>query len=64
ATQTVTSHEAVVPSVIGYTAQDALYELEQLGFVVEMEGMGRVVKQSIKAGIPLQKGMNMKLTLK
>lgn len=64
AIQTVTSIEAVVPSVIGYTAQDALYELEQLGFVVEMEGMGRVVKQSIKAGIPLQKGMNMKLTLK
>jgi hypothetical protein len=64
AIQTVTSIEAVVPSVIGYTAQDALYELEQLGFVVEMEGMGRVVKQSIKARIPLQKGMNMKLTLK
>ena len=38
--------------------------LEKMGFVVELEGIGRVAKQSIEAGIPLQKGMNMKLTLK
>lgn len=54
----------VVPSVVGYTVDDATYLLEKLGFVVEVEGIGRVAKQSIEAGIPLQKGMNMKLTLK
>ena len=55
---------ATVPSVIGYTPTEALYELEKLGFDVEMTGTGRVAKQSIKPGIPLQQGMQMKLTLK
>jgi hypothetical protein len=41
-----------------------MYLLEKMGFVVELQGMGRVVAQSITPGIPLQKGMNMKLTLK
>ncbi|MBR5843366.1 MAG: transpeptidase family protein [Bacteroidaceae bacterium] len=56
--------EQVVPSVVGYSAADAIYLLEKLGFVVEVQGAGRVAQQSIEAGIPLQKGMNMKLTLK
>ena len=47
----------VVPSVVGYTVDDATYLLEKMGFVVELEGIGRVAKQSIEAGIPLQKGM-------
>ena len=59
-----TPDAATVPSVIGYTPTEALYELEKLGFDVEMTGTGRVAKQSIKPGIPLQKGMQMKLTLK
>ena len=54
----------VVPSVIGFSATDAMYVLEKMGFKVEINGVGHVVHQSIEAGIPLQKGMNMKLTLK
>jgi cell division protein FtsI (penicillin-binding protein 3) len=56
--------EQLVPLVVGYTANDAVYLLESMGFMVDVEGMGRVAKQSIAAGIPLQKGMKMKLTLK
>lgn len=59
-----TMGDECVPSVVGYTAADAMYLLEKMGFVVELQGMGRVVAQSITPGIPLQKGMNMKLTLK
>lgn len=54
----------VVPSVVGWSAQEALYELEKLGMEVELQGMGRVERQSLQAGIPLQKGMKIKLILK
>lgn len=54
----------VVPSVIGLGALEALYELESIGMEVELQGAGRVVQQSLQSGIPLQKGMNIKLTLK
>ena len=54
----------VVPSVVGLLAADAMYILEKMGFEVDVNGMGCVVEQSIEPGIPLQKGMKMKLTLK
>lgn len=54
----------VVPSVIGWSAPEAIYELEKLGMEVVLHGMGRVERQSLQAGIPLQKGMKMELTLK
>lgn len=54
----------VVPSVIGWSAQEALYELECRGCEVEIEGVGRVAKQSPAAGLPLREGMKITLTLK
>ncbi len=52
-----------VPSVIGMSAKDALYLLELQGLAVEMIGNGRVVHQSLSAGLSIQKGTNIKLTL-
>lgn len=62
----ITAHHdmPLVPSVIGWSAQEALYELEKIGMEVELQGMGRVKQQSLQAGIPLQKGMKIKLILK
>lgn len=60
----INNQEPVVPSVIGWSVQEAVYELEQMGMEVELQGMGRVAQQSLQAGIPLQKGMKIKLTLK
>ena len=54
----------VVPSVVGWSAQDALYLLENMGCDVEVEGVGHVVKQSPTAGLPLREGMKITLTLK
>lgn len=54
----------VVPSVIGWNAQDALYEMESRGLDVDIVGIGRVVSQSPKAGEPLLHGMKVTLTLK
>jgi len=39
-----------VPDVIGMGARDAVYVLENLGLLVELEGRGQVKKQSIKPG--------------
>lgn len=60
---TIIYSSEVVPSVVGWSVHDALYELEKKGFEVEVKGMGRVVRQSLTPGIPLQKGMKITLTL-
>ncbi len=39
-----------VPNVKGMGARDAIYVLENLGMSVEVNGMGKVVKQTIKPG--------------
>ena len=39
-----------VPNVVGMGIRDALYILENLGLTVEIEGYGRVKRQSIKPG--------------
>ncbi len=54
----------LVPSVVGLTGRDAIYLLEQLGIVVEVNGMGRVASQSVAAGTKISAGMKMKITLK
>lgn len=54
----------MVPSVVGLTAKDALYLLERLGIVVELQGMGRVESQSVAAGTPIVQGMKIKIELK
>ena len=42
--------KSVVPSVKGMGARDAIYVLENLGMNVEVSGVGKVVKQTIKPG--------------
>ena len=52
----------VVPSVVGMGLRDALFILENRGLRVEVEGSGKVVLQSVKAGTPVR-GQTVRLTL-
>lgn len=54
--------EGSVPDVEGMSAMDALYLLENLGLDVVLEGRGKVVRQSLKAGDKL--GKNKKIALR
>ena len=56
--------EMKVPNVLGMTAKDAVYILEDMGMVVEISGYGKVIYQSISEGADLEKGRLIKLTLK
>ena len=42
--------EGKMPDVKGMAAMDALYLLENLGVEVELQGKGKVTKQSLQAG--------------
>lgn len=53
-----------VPNVVGMTAKDAVYLIESTGMNVRMEGYGRVVSQSIKAGTQAAPGVVIKIELK
>ncbi|NVK66090.1 MAG: PASTA domain-containing protein, partial [Flavobacteriales bacterium] len=53
-----------VPNVVGMTAKDAVYLIESTGMNVRMEGYGRVVSQSIKAGTEAAPGVVIKIELK
>ena len=55
-------HEKM-PDLSGYGLRDALFCLEQMGLKVRSFGMGRVRKQSIKAGQKYKKGDTVVLTL-
>lgn len=55
---------ATVPNVIGMTAKDAVYLIESAGMKVRMEGFGRVISQSIKAGTQSAGGVNIQIVLK
>lgn len=53
----------MVPSVIGMTAKDAIYILEERGLVVQMKGFGKVTKQSIAVGEKAIAGQLIKIQL-
>ncbi len=55
--------EGVVPSVIGMGAADAVSLLEQKGLVVSVDGVGRVVSQSLPQGTRFNRGAAISLTL-
>lgn len=55
---------ATVPNVIGMTAKDAVYLIESAGMKVRMDGFGRVVSQSIKAGTQSAGGVRIQIVLK
>ncbi|MDA3905106.1 MAG: penicillin-binding protein [Bacteroidales bacterium] len=52
-----------IPYLIGMTAKDALFILEELGLEGAIDGKGFVVKQSVKAGTKIYKNMLVSLTL-
>ncbi|WP_163718251.1 penicillin-binding protein [Mangrovibacterium lignilyticum] len=55
--------DGIIPNVLGMAGSDALYLLERSGLKVKMNGLGKVSKQSIKAGNKIKKGQTIYLTL-
>jgi cell division protein FtsI (penicillin-binding protein 3) len=53
----------LIPDVRGLGAKDALFLLENMGFVVKMTGRGLVKKQSLNPGARFRKGDHIYLTL-
>ncbi len=56
--------EYFMPNVVGMGASDALYAVERTGMQVELEGMGRVVRQSVIAGTRATEGRRVTLILR
>jgi cell division protein FtsI (penicillin-binding protein 3) len=56
--------KGLVPDVIGMTAKDAVYLIENAGMHVKINGSGRIVSQSIKAGSQVYRGGLIELTLR
>lgn len=54
----------LIPDVIGMTAKDAVYLIENSGMNVKLNGAGKVVKQSIRAGSQIYRGGLIELTLR
>lgn len=55
--------EEVIPDVTGMVAIDALYLLENLGLEVNLVGVGKVVHQSLRAGIKISENQKIALEL-
>jgi cell division protein FtsI (penicillin-binding protein 3) len=55
--------KGLVPNVIGMSARDVLYLLENNGMRVKIIGSGSVAKQSLQAGSPFTKGTQIVLEL-
>ncbi len=53
-----------VPNVIGMTAKDAVFLIEETGMRATIKGYGKVVSQSIFPGKEVHKGVLIELTLK
>lgn len=56
--------EGLVPNVVGMGAKDAVYLLENAGLQASLNGLGRVVSQSVSPGTRVSKGQTVSLTLK
>jgi len=52
-----------IPNLVGMTAKDALYLLEEAGLRCKISGKGIVIKQSAAAGTKIKKNMLVSLTL-
>ena len=55
--------KGVVPNVVGLSAKDAVYLIENIGMYVSIKGYGTVVRQSSPAGTPSFHGGLIELTL-
>ena len=56
--------KGLVPNVVGMTAKDAVYLIENTGMSVRLIGAGKIVKQSIEPGIQVYRGGLIELTLR
>ena len=56
--------EGKVPDVRGMSAMDAVYAIEQTGMRAQVQGKGKVIRQSIAAGDPVQEGQTVRLELR
>ncbi len=56
-------YETKIPNVIGMSAKDALYILENLGVAVKINGNGKVATQSEPPGAPIYKNQSIELNL-
>lgn len=56
--------KGLVPDVIGMTAKDAVYLIENSGMNVRLIGAGKIMKQSIKPGSQVYRGGLIELTLR
>jgi cell division protein FtsI (penicillin-binding protein 3) len=63
ASVTYITADRVTPNVAGMGLKDAVYLLENKGFVTSVSGRGRVVNQSIAAGQAFKKGQRIALVL-
>ena len=57
------AHKDIMPDMTGAGARDAVYQLEKMGLKIQLEGRGKVAKQSIPAGNRIQRGQACVLTL-
>lgn len=57
------SQNKIMPSVVGMGLKDAIYLLENKGLMVDVKGRGRVVDQSLAAGLTFNKGQKVQLLL-
>lgn len=54
----------LAPNVVGMSAKDAIYIMESAGLYVLPQGYGRVVSQSVPAGVDMSKYIGSTITLK
>ncbi len=60
----VSIENGIVPDVVGMGLRDAVYILENAGLEVDPVGVGKVRKQSIKAGTKVSNGTRVRIELK
>ena len=59
----IKNNNETIPNVTGMPGMDAISILENFGLKVELKGIGKVKKQSLKKGTPIQKGATIILNL-
>lgn len=61
--ENIVSQVSVTPDVTGMGLKDAVYLLENKGFITSVSGRGRVINQSIAAGAAYKKGQRISIVL-
>jgi cell division protein FtsI (penicillin-binding protein 3) len=59
----IATSNKTMPSLNGLGLKDALYICENAGLVVKVNGVGKVINQSIAAGTAIAKGQQIKIEL-